>query len=1105
MFGSSFASSLPSAASPGGAPSASSGAGKPAFGASIQPKKSSAAPALPFAGFASGSKLAPSGASSQSSSSVGGGGGFNFGGGSSAAKPSASPATGFGGGLDKTSPPAAGAATAAPKSSAALPFAGFGGGNGPSPPKGSTAFSIGASAAAAATSSTALVPAPSTQITSAADSHIPPPARSQRSASVDHSCISSDGRSFHSYLFDATLGQHAIVSEVAPFGDASLGGGTPRNEGGGAASSLTITTALPEGVAEALDVDPVVGLICVDASGGGNNARGNRRPREAGEKSTATLPWMCLYTRASAFLLSIAYPANDDDLDDDDDGQQQREGTVLHLLEPFERPLLRAPRGSAILRVRPAPASHAVFQRRGAMALLLREGGKEEDMGHAVVLYHGLPDSVAGGAGRGRELGGRNYPTAGTAEGAVTTPLRFGREDLVRGREDTIDAENEAYTASSRGDAPTSAATASQRVVDFCFLGAGGLASASILVLSADGAIYAASPVLFDGTVLPRAAVVGAIARLDAEMDAAAAHLRSLPATPVPTPEQERLEARARQCRAARRYWSDAFGIPAGVAGASEHAGPGSYYARAAVVHPPRSQSAAAGEGGPSRAPAWRSRLQGPLVRPPPLEAGAAPPPPCARIEPFGGAAGKGLVDGFAVAREGNAGGGPVRVEFGILPGEGAVILPRFEFETDADCRRIDEMVRGAGAYVERASIANDDGGRAEEAEERTAASASSFGRECSMVVDPLDDTMIHVLTPSQIATVTTDAVAVTANCFKARMDGATSATGGERPEMASVRTKVWSALEINASKATLSGARVSSDVHLGHILLARVSNGEMEAVNVTAAQCLYETSEHMKSKAEQLDASEGDDEALELLRRVQPLHELLQPLIDRVCEGLSKMGKIVGGATLPKDAGPETLAVFIETQRSCEANVLHPMEEMAKLLHARRDLLQEMFAHQSAELARLTASLDECKRQYESNRKRLAELESTAAVLAERSSAVLTATRDLRPQITDAEAAYFQDLKRYETSCNKWEGAVDQLRNDAGASCEAISAGAVEGGDARCLVDMPPEKVEVCHQLLRGEGQMIKQLEQKVKESGAIVTRLSRSLLGGDKENQGR
>ena len=47
------------------------------------------------------------------------------------------------------------------------------------------------------------------------------------------------------------------------------------------------------------------------------------------------------------------------------------------------------------------------------------------------------------------------------------------------------------------------------------------------------------------------------------------------------------------------------------------------------------------------------------------------------------------------------------------------------------------------------------------------------------------------------------------------------------------------------------------------------------------------------------------------------------------------------------------------------------------------------------------------------------------------------------------------------EERLNKRQATVDQLQKDASASCDAMSAGAIESGDVRCLVDMPTEKIE--------------------------------------------
>jgi len=886
---------------------------------------------------------------------------------------------------------------------------------------------------------------------------------------------------------------------------------------------------LPTTVSEAISIDPVIGLICVEgdngSSGSGDVTTKNRRMKQHSNgqvgRDLVTLPWMCLYTCSSAFLLSVGYTRNEEEEEDvtNNEGRETAvitiQGEIIQIIEPFEKELLMAPRGSTIRRIRPAPSMNSMFHRCGSMALLMREGGEEDSIGHVMLLYHGLPESLLGG-GRNKSGGGSSRGVRGsnndmmdkrynaTSEGCVTTPLRFDHEDLVRGMEDTLDAENEAFNSSSlRGRNNEVSSFTDKTVTDFCFLsqetststsGASrAFAAMSILVLCSDGAVYTASPIIFDGTVVPRSMVVDAITHLDTEIDASMSFVESLPPSPVASTEQEQVEARTRQCKAAKRYLLDAFGIPEGTSIQ------GSYYVSASIVHPRSSYSSSnSSVNSISEALAWQPRLQGPLVMSTQSDVDTSS---CLCIEPFGGVAGAGIIDGFVVAR---SQGRTLHVDFGIIPGEGSVVLPRFEFESDGDCQLIDELLRGTGAYVERSLIKDDQEG----AEESRTETATSVIRNCAIVVDPLDAIMVHVASKSRIATISTNAIAVTAQRMLSQMDG------NNNKELPSVRTKVWSALEA-ANNTVILGAGVSRDVHLGHILLARLSSGTVEVVNITATQYLHESYELMKAKSEQLAASDGDNAALEVLQRVKPLHELLQPLVGKVSNGLSKMGKIVGGETLPKDTRPEILSIFLETQHSCEVNVVTPIEEMSKILNSRRDLLKEMHDHQAAELERLTELMEEFKQKHESNVKRVKELEANATKLAERSSAVLTASRSLHPHITDAEAAYFKDLQRYESTCNKWDEKVTQLKKDATSSCDAMSAGAIQNGEVRCLVDLPTEKIDVCHKMLRGEAQLLKQLEQKVKESSDVVEKISKSMsrgetadtarlrLVGDKENQ--
>jgi hypothetical protein len=202
------------------------------------------------------------------------------------------------------------------------------------------------------------------------------------------------------------------------------------------------------------------------------------------------------------------------------------------------------------------------------------------------------------------------------------------------------------------------------------------------------------------------------------------------------------------------------------------------------------------------------------------------------------------MIDGFVVARHWGAhhwkspsspSSSPIHVEFGIVPGEGSVLLPRFEFESDADCQLIDDLVRGTGMYVERAtimqdgsdSVVGDESGMIPLPSMGLVVRGASVGRDCSIVLDPLDDSMIHVTNHSHIVTVTTNAIATMAKCFASRVDES-NRLGGKEP-MPSIRTKAWSCLEVNASGTALIGACVSGDVHLGHVLFARLSDGKRD------------------------------------------------------------------------------------------------------------------------------------------------------------------------------------------------------------------------------------------------------------------------------------
>jgi hypothetical protein len=159
---------------------------------------------------------------------------------------------------------------------------------------------------------------------------------------------------------------------------------------------------------------------------------------------------------------------------------------------------------------------------------------------------------------------------------------------------------------------------------------------------------------------------------------------------------------------------------PPSLGGGSRCAHAGSYYVSASVVH---TQSYSSVEyGRRSQALAWQTQLQVSLILSRHSECILSNPtltiPPCVCIKLFGGGgAGGGIIDGFMVAQHwgthrwnssSSPSSFPIHVEFDILPGDGAVLLPWFEFESNPDCRLIDDLVCGTGMYVERATIMQD-------------------------------------------------------------------------------------------------------------------------------------------------------------------------------------------------------------------------------------------------------------------------------------------------------------------------------------------------------------------------------------------------------------
>jgi hypothetical protein len=1002
------------------------------------------------------------------------GGGFSFGGSSPVAAAAARTSTNT-----SSSTPAAAIATAtatatgAPVTTPPPPSAPHGG------PMAAAQTSPAPPAAAAGTS-TALVAAYSNNLNAAGDGDgrvetLFPPEALGRLA-----CLGPDGRSLHSVAArrasgDAAATEYTIVTRFLPLEEAgtaySYGDGEAEGGGGGGAGGGSPTkkrrvdivrTVLPEEVASSLAIDAPIGLICVDndasPSGTGSaGTHGNRSNSNSGggrgggrlvfgdessdtgdgdggadcrKKSDASLPLLCLYTARSAFVLDISYTATAASAGEAD-------GTVQSSAEPFEQHLLSAASSTRIVTILPGPgcgyqsslSSWDVICRPGSMMALLSSDGED-----SLVLSHGM--------GRG----------GGDGAQPVTVPLRRGYEELGSDASDSI--ADVCFVSSS----PAASADESAPSTDL-------FPSVSVLLLSRTGCVHAASPILFDGALYPRKAVIDASRHLREEIEL-------LDNNNPAKPEEAMLWRRA---KAAAHYLDEAFGALTDR----------STYVKAYALPSARD--------GPQSSKQWPVATQGPLVVVPEL---SDVPNPSAGgagyscIVPFSGTGtGSACVSGFAVGRVVNTDGGAnnPRVDIGVMSA-GTTVLPRFDFESEADADALDEKLEGVAAIVEVVefecppSPLEIDG---------PGGSNAFAALRCTLIPDPIDGSALHHVTQRGVVTVISNAVDVIGQ----RVASSSASSGREAVPEESISTSAWSLLEVS-SPAALEGVGLSGDAHLGHILLATASDGTIEGVNITAAQYLHEaskiSSENVSERALAVisSAQTESDEALKAMESLPPLHELIAPLLQDISSGLAGMGKIVGGATRPQDANPGTVATVLNTKSSCEKDVVLPLIELYSLTTARRELLQDMYESQMTQIEELRNMVETLRERMAKSNEKKGQAEENAAALAQRSAAVLTAARDLVPTITEAEHQYFTQLKRHDASCKKWQGHIDIMKNRADKLSDETSA-----QSAPPSLDLDANNMTHLNELVKGQGNHLKLAARKLEKLGRETKRITEAV----------
>mmetsp|Transcript_8329 Transcript_8329/g.17834 ORF Transcript_8329/g.17834 Transcript_8329/m.17834 type:complete len:843 (+) Transcript_8329:133-2661(+) len=363
-----------------------------------------------------------------------------------------------------------------------------------------------------------------------------------------------------------------------------------------------IETVLPKVFQRSFGIDAPIELLCVEAEG-----KEFTRINERQNDSRIGMPRLCVYSQKAVFLLQAAF--DPETLLPDTPAAK---GEIVSVKEPFEQFLLQSDYSTCVVRVRAAPQrwlGQPIHSPAGCVMMLSWDRSNNEF--HLATLE---------------------------SNGSVKDPtFSFGQENVLGSQE---------------------------RIVDFCFGQSSGLSllsSISILLLKANGNILAASPFVFDGSLVPTA-------KLQETKDFLETELSKL----------DRTDPKWRQCRAAQQYLSDVFPM-------SDRR---THFVTAKTISRSRRETAAA----------WPIRLQGPILFHSDDSDGSSD-PEALSIETFGSSD---LVGFAVIAQQG-------KVDIGVT--SPTTVLPRFALESRNDTFAIDDEVFHYSTWVEKIDLGLEDSG----------------------------------------------------------------------------------------------------------------------------------------------------------------------------------------------------------------------------------------------------------------------------------------------------------------------------------------------------------------------------------------------------------
>lgn len=268
--------------------------------------------------------------------------------------------------------------------------------------------------------------------------------------------------------------------------------------------------------------------------------------------------------------------------------------------------------------------------------------------------------------------------------------------------------------------------------------------------------------------------------------------------------------------------------------------------------------------------------------------------------------------------------------------------------------------------------------------------------------------------------------------------------------------------------------------------------SGKTEAVNLTANQYFNEAKNIESNPLTEANEEEKQaSEALAAMKEVQPLHQQIAPLFEKISSGLSGMSKIVGGNTQPKDINAGTLAAFLSIKQSNENDIIVPLQQLNAIVSSHVQYMQSMYDNQKSQLEGLKKAIETLEQKVKATNDSCEKNESNSKIISQRSADILITIKELSPRITVAEREYFKDIQRFSANAEKLEEKYMDIQN----GCKILSKGL---NDARIELKtkalLTEEHKQHCEALLEGQRQKLTECEDSIQTSIRAIQSISSS-----------